>query len=145
MSPPVARLTPDDLSRTEAARLSAELHHAALITVGDVTVEVSQHTREILAGIFGTLAEGGRVDVIPVPEMLTTQQAADLLRVSRPTLVKMLEDGVLPHERPGAHRRVSRVAIDDFIRSRGQRRAMALETFAETQDPDEPDDVVATR
>lgn len=83
--------------------------------------------------------------VVPAEEMLSTQQAADLLRVSRPTLVKMLEDGLLPFERPGTHRRVPWQAVQDFLHGRSRRRADALVEFADTQDPADTDEPVTTR
>lgn len=51
--------------------------------------------------------QGGRaITVAPTSTRLTTQEAAVLLGVSRPTLVKLLESGRIPYERPGRHRRV---------------------------------------
>lgn len=141
----MARLTPEDLPVTDAARLREGLDHASAVTVGDVTVEVSDHARAVLADILDRLAAGDEVDVTAVPEMLTTQEAADLLRVSRPTLVKMLADGLLPYEQPGVHRRVPRVAVENFLASRRQRRKTGLDALAETHDPDGPDEVVRTR
>jgi excisionase family DNA binding protein len=145
MTPPAARLTPDDLTVTDAARLRDRIDDASTVTVGDVTVEVSDHARAVLAEILDRLAAGDEVDVTPLPEMLTTQEAADLLRVSRPTLVKMLEDGLLPYEQPGVHRRVPRAAVEQFLASRRERRKSALDALAETHDPDGPDEVVRTR
>jgi len=145
MASPLARLTPEDLAASDAARLRGGLDRATTVTVGEVTVEVSDHTRAVLTDILDRLAAGDEVDVTPVPGMLTTQESADLLRVSRPTLVKMLEDGLLPHERPGVHRRVPRVAVENFLASRRQRRKTALEALAETHDPEGPDEVVRTR
>lgn len=145
MAAPMSRITPKDLAAPDAARLRGQLGRASTISVGDVTVEVSDSARAILADILDGLAAGNQVDVTPVKKMLTTQEAADLLRVSRPTLVKMLENGLLPYEQPGVHRRVPRAAVDNFLASRRQRRKTALDALAQTHDPDGPDEVVATR
>ena len=46
------------------------------------------------------------ITLVPRTQRLTTQEAADFLGVSRPTLVKLLEDGKIPYEQPGRHRRI---------------------------------------
>ncbi len=118
---------------------------ALTLRLGDSELELSDGARGLLVEMFDRLAKGESVLVVSADEMLSTQQAADLLRVSRPTLVKMLEDGVLPFERPGTHRRVSRRALQEFLDDRAERRARALEEFAATEDPSDTDDYVTTR
>jgi excisionase family DNA binding protein len=49
---------------------------------------------------------GNRASQVPRTQRLTTQEAADFLGVSRPTLVKLLEDGKIPFDQPGRHRRI---------------------------------------
>ena len=61
---------------------------------------------DVLRDVAGALAHGQAVTVAPQHTMLTTQQAADFLGTSRPTFVKLLEDGVLAFSQPGRHRRV---------------------------------------
>ncbi len=141
----VARLSSDDIASDVAARLAHELEDARTLTLGEETLDLTDEARLALAKMFELLASGQRVEVVPVAETLTTQQAADLLDVSRPTLVKMLESGLIPYEQPYVHRRISRAAIDGFIASRAERRRAALDALAETVDPDVPDEYVSTR
>ncbi|TDV55881.1 excisionase family DNA binding protein [Pseudomonas graminis] len=70
------------------------------------TVNLPTSALRLLVEILGELALGNSVKVVPVHAELTTQEAADLLNVSRPHLVKLLEEGALPHFKTGRHRKV---------------------------------------
>lgn len=67
---------------------------------------LGQGVLAVLQEVLAQTALGRPVKVLPLEAELTTQQAADLLRVSRPFLVKLLEAGTIPHRKVGSHRRV---------------------------------------
>lgn len=88
-------------------------------TPGD-QVELPGEVYRVLRQVVDALQQGLAVTVAPVNQTLTTQQAADLLAVSRPTVIKLLDEGKFPFERVGTHRRV---LLRDLLRYRDERRA----------------------
>jgi excisionase family DNA binding protein len=72
---------------------------------GDEVV-LSARAVEVLRAVLEQLAQGNTVTVVPAHIELTTQQAADLLNVSRPYFVQLLEDGTIPHRKVGPRRRI---------------------------------------
>ena len=69
-------------------------------------ITVPRKALELLQFILSSMAQGKAVSLIPSDSEVTTQQAADMLNVSRPHLVKLLEQGALPHKKVGSHRRI---------------------------------------
>ena len=114
----LASLKNPTLPTEEEARLAAESSRklAAIISHGgaarlrlidggdEITVPVS--TIRLLADILNQMAQGNAVSLVPIGHTLTTQQAADLLNVSRPYLVKLLESGKISFTKVGRHRRI---------------------------------------
>ncbi|WP_336217392.1 helix-turn-helix domain-containing protein [Pseudomonas aeruginosa] len=84
----------------------------------------------LLAQALGEIAVGHAVRLVPVHAELTSQEAADLLHISRPYLVKLLEEGVIPHTKTGRHRRVKLTDLSAYKERRDAANLAALEELA---------------
>ncbi|HSH58977.1 MAG TPA: excisionase family DNA-binding protein [Acidimicrobiales bacterium] len=105
---------------------------ARLESAEGVPVELPGSVREVLVRVVRELAEGNAVTVLPVHAELTTQEAADLLNVSRPYLIGLLDDQVLPCTRTaGNHRRLRLADVLAYKRSRDAERRAALDEMSE--------------
>lgn len=107
------------------------------------SVEVPAEIHQLLRQVVEALNAGKAVTVAPRGQRLTTQQAADLLNISRPTLVKLIDSGELPGERISERRQV---LLSDVLAYRKRRReqqyADLLEQSADRVEGD-PEQVLA--
>lgn len=95
------------------------------------TIELPGSAYEALKAVAGAMAQGLTITLLPHGQELTTQQAADLLHISRPSLVKLLEDGKIDFHKVGTHRRLK---IEDVLHYRAERageRRKALQELTE--------------
>jgi excisionase family DNA binding protein len=95
------------------------------------SIEIPESVFYVLERVAEVLANGDGVSVVPVGKELTTQQAADLLNVSRQYLVRLLEAGKIPFTRTGKHRRIRMDELLAFKRERDKERRAALEELQE--------------
>ena len=72
---------------------------------GDV-LKIPKTAFLMLFDILENMAEGREFTLVPSDAEIGTQEAADILKVSRPHLVKLLEEGVIPFKKAGTHRRI---------------------------------------
>ncbi|WP_071333632.1 helix-turn-helix domain-containing protein [Burkholderia contaminans] len=93
-------------------------------------VELPTSALRLLVDILAELADGNAVKVVPVHAELTTQEAADLLNVSRPHLIKLLESNALPYHRTGKHRRVRFSDLMHYKAERDQASADAMDELS---------------
>jgi len=89
---------------------------------------------EVLRDVVEAMAQGQAVTIAPVHQRLTTQEAADLLGVSRPTVVKLLESGEIPFEQPGRHRRIRLADVLAYRERASVEHRAALDRMVEIAD-----------
>ena len=128
-----------EAARSLAPLLRKKKGASQLITVvaqsdRETRVTVPRAAFELFVRILGEMANGNAVAIVPVHAELTTQQAADLLNVSRPFMVKLLEEQRIPCRMVGTRRRVR---FEDLVRYKqqdeGERQTLVDELTAEAQ------------
>jgi excisionase family DNA binding protein len=104
---------------------------AKLVGPDGYELELPPSMYEVLRRAAHQLAAGLAVSIVPVGTQLSTQQAADLLGVSRPHVVKLLDSGEMPHTKVGKHRRVLLTDVLTYRDRQAGRRSNALDELAE--------------
>lgn len=98
---------------------------------GETTVELPSAVSKIVLDLLLLISKGEAVTLVPFGAELTTQQAADLLNVSRPFLVKLIKQGEIPHHKVGTHRRIRAEDLFKYKQHRDADREKALQRLVE--------------
>jgi len=89
-------------------------------------VKIAPAVGELIIELLGHVSNGNMVTLVPVGTMLTTQQAADMLNVSRPYLTGLLKKGEIAFEEVGKHRRVPLKALMEYKENKARRQEETL-------------------
>jgi len=100
-----------NLARASAGELSRLLGENPDVDRAQVRLDghdliLPRQALSLLRDLLTEMAQGNAVTVVPTHAELTTQEAANILNVSRPYLVKLLENDVIPYTKTGTHRRI---------------------------------------
>lgn len=130
--PEPAAASPDEIAGIQAlleTAASKEIRYYLSDSTGR-QVEIPPSVFRVLVEAARHLAAGHSVTIVHYDHELTTQQAADLLNVSRPYLIRLLEQGQLPYHMVGTHRRIR---MRDLMEYKRRRDALRKELFKEMQ------------
>jgi excisionase family DNA binding protein len=93
-------------------------------------VSVPRGAFELFVKILEQMASGNAVTLVPIHAELTTQEAANLLNVSRPFLIGLLDQGKIPFHKTGTHRRIRFEDLLAYMRQEEQRQAQVMSELA---------------
>lgn len=89
-------------------------------------VEIPASALKLLIEVLIQLGQGNSVNIIPVHAELTTQEAADILNMSRPTLIKILDNSEIPYSRKGNRRKIALLDVLNYKNTLDENRLKAL-------------------
>ncbi|PPS43953.1 helix-turn-helix domain-containing protein [Chroococcidiopsis sp. TS-821] len=119
---------------TDVVVHSQQLNHtptAKLVSPKGEEILISESTYQVLRQVIEAMKAGQSITIVSQEQELTTQQAADLLNVSRPYLIKLLEQGEIPHIKVGTHRRVRFQDLMQYKEQRDSKRSELLQQLIE--------------
>jgi excisionase family DNA binding protein len=139
----ITALTPETILRAEPSELDglaqlreqldailSRVQTPRLIGPDGDAIDLPEAVFEALKLIVDAMARGQSITLVPHDKELTTQDAADLLHVSRPHLIKLLDTGELPFHRVGTHRRIKIEDMLAYQQRRDETRGAALDELA---------------
>lgn len=106
--------------------LEGDVDEARLVGASGVEIILPPPIYELLRYVADALTGGNGVMIMPVNKLMTTNQAAELLNVSRPYLVKLLKEKLIPFEYVGSHRRIRLADLLTYREDRDRDREEAL-------------------
>jgi excisionase family DNA binding protein len=120
----------DLVAELEARGVQVPQVPPALVGADGHRIELPHPVFEALRQVVNAMSRGQGVTIAPQNALLTTQEGADFLGISRPTLVRLLEDGEIAHEMRGRHRRVTLADLVAYQQHTRHERRETLATMA---------------
>ena len=96
-------------------------------SLANTEITFSSDVFRLIIEVLKTVSKGQAVTILPLQAELSTQQAADLLNVSRPYLVKLLDEGTIPSRKVGVYRRVLASDVLEYKQQNEAARHQALD------------------
>lgn len=124
----LARASATDLSQLLREQPESDPAH---IKLDGADLVLPRQSLLLLRDLLTEMAQGNAVTILPTHAEVTTQEAANMLNVSRPHLVKLLEEGAIPFTRVGTHRRIRLQDLLDYKRQQEEASEVALQELAD--------------
>lgn len=105
----------------------AKLRVPDSMTRKPVEITLTPVMSDLFLELLRHIGSGDAVTLVPIQQMLTTQQAADLLNMSRPYLIRLIEKGDIPHSMVGRHRRLKAEDVFAYKAERDKIRSKAMD------------------
>ncbi len=115
---------------------AASSDRPALVGPHNEQIPLPREAFDVLVQVLEAMRQGQAIHVAPLNAQLTTQEAADYLGISRPTLVKLLDSRAIAHTKPGRHRYVRIEDLMAYAESIRVNRAEQLDALAREADED---------
>lgn len=111
---------------------SGDIQHFEVVGKDGEThsVQLPSSAVQLMIEVLTQLGQGNSVNITPIHAELTTQEAADLLNMSRPTFIKLLDEGALPHTRSGNRRKIAFVDVMSYKQLLDEKRKSALDELS---------------
>jgi excisionase family DNA binding protein len=113
---------------------AGELPRHVSLTIEDQKVPIPASLVPALIAAARLVSEGHAIEVLPADIEISAQEAADVLKVSRPYLLNLVKKGILPYRMVGAHHRIPMAAVIAYKREQAPRRRSLESLSADTQD-----------
>ena len=125
---PISPVDRDAISKLSRMIESLPANPASPMLIGrdGERVALPDEIYRVLTIVVDEMKSGHAITITPHSQRISTQEAADLLGLSRPTLVKLLETGEIAYEQPGRHRRV---LLSDIVKYREEKHRAAMDTL----------------
>lgn len=111
--------------------LKTEGLQAKLVGGNGEQITIPNSVYQVLRDVVHAMALGHAISIVPQNHEMTTQQAADFLNVSRPYLIKLLEQGEIPYIKVGSHRRIRFEDLMEYKQQRNSKRREGLKELTE--------------
>ncbi len=126
--------TPEEIDSAAEALTAIETTRREDGTLLIGAAALSRSLVDFITDFLSIVARGETVTIAPLSRRLTTQEAADMLNVSRPHLIKLLERNDIDHEKVGTHRRILLQDVLDYKARRSAGRRQALQEIQDLAD-----------
>lgn len=120
---------PEEVKRIEqlTSLLRSEGSQAKLVISGGEESIIPEEVKQIWLTCLRSMLEGKAIEIVEFNQYMTTQQAANILGVSRPFLIKLLKQGEIPYTKVGTHRKIYLEDLINYKEKRDKQREEALD------------------